>query len=574
MPIALTTLNAIRNAISGDITRHASIGPVLEHLADFESEDPKQIRHAWDANAYHLARLVRDGILDRGLVDSLANEVVSLTAIPKADLEDFKQTTGKFIDQMRGDSAVFSAGFTLRALAIHPKRVLPPGKSLISLFMNQLDETDEAERKQKKNVENILKKAYWDTALEQISSPSPEEQIPRIKVFYRDLFDALRPFINPNHPLMVALRSPLSPSPNPLASALNYLHSTLALMRTICAPIRDQVIEDAMKSIDVLDKLHAPREELATTYIDGMKFALGMGQTLVDDYQGVMSKFGDDSNVAALFRGSAREHERDSLLSSFGEEELKRSWREWHQSKPWTNKLVDIIGTLDPVMHSQDTLPPIVRINRLDVAEAQSLMLGLLIAASLRTLVPPLPAGRQTLLYRDDKEAIQAEAQFMERLWLIIGADPYYTDTTQQASVDNMASEVLCLYKQRHPDLPNMAAKEKEISDMVARMVDDEAHPVRVLLKKRLLDAFKERLSHPIVPLDHDLPSKVAAGRSVKPVARLKPGKVFIADQPEADLLIPGFTDPVLKTRLMQTLHLMRVIQGWVEYAWNDIYSA
>lgn len=176
MPVARETLDAIRNAISDDVTRHASISQVLDGLTQFEIDDPKQIRHAWDTNAYHLARLVRDGVLERKLVDSLANEVVSLTTIPKAQLEDFKQSTEKLIDQMTGDTRVvemakpgipekyyeqFSAGFTLRALAIHPKRVLPPGKSLISLFMS--NETEEKEKEQKKVIEDTLKRVYWDT---------------------------------------------------------------------------------------------------------------------------------------------------------------------------------------------------------------------------------------------------------------------------------------------------------------------------------------------------------------------------------------------------------------------------
>lgn len=377
---------------------------------------------------------------------------------------------------------------------------------------------------------------------------------------------------------MVALRSPLSPSSNPLASALNYLQSSLALMRTVCAPIRDQAIDEVIESMDSLDKLHASTEELARAYIYGIKFALDMSNTLVGDYQDAMAKFGDNSRIAAMFRGSAREHERETFLAAFGKDELKRSWEEWQQSTStppshWTDKLVDVVSTLDPVMNSQQILPPILRMNRLDIAESQSLLLGLLVAASLRTLVPPLPAGRQALLYRDDKAALQVEVQFMERLWAIIGADPYTTDPTQQASIENMASEVVRLYKQRNPGLLTVAAKEKELNDMVARMVDDEAHPVRVLLKKRVTDALKERLSHPIVPLEHDVPTTVTAGRSMKPVMRLKPGKVFAAEQMEADLVIPGFSDPVLKFQLRQILHTLRLVQGWVEYAWNDIYT-
>jgi T-complex protein 11 len=377
---------------------------------------------------------------------------------------------------------------------------------------------------------------------------------------------------------MVALRSPLSPSSNPLASALNYLQSSLALMRTVCAPIRDHAIDEAIGSLDSLDKLHASTEELAKAYIFGMKFALDMSSTLVEDYQDAMSKFGDDSRIAGMFRGSAREHERDTFLSAFGEDELKRSWEEWRQSTStspshWTDKLVDVVSTLDPVMYSQQILPPILRMNRLDIAESQSLLLGLLVAASLRTLVPPLPTGRQALLYRDDRAALQVEAQFMERLWAIIGADPYTTDPTQQASIENMASEVVRLYKQRNPGLLTVAVKEKELNDMVERLVNDETNPVRVLLKKRVTDALKERLSHPIVPLEHDVPTTVTTGRSMKPVKRIKPGKVFAAEQMEADLVIPGISDPTLKSQLRQILHTLRIVQGWVEYVWNDIYT-
>jgi hypothetical protein len=349
-------------------------------------------------------------------------------------------------------------------------------------------------------------------------------------------------------------------------------------MRTVCAPVRDQAIDEGIKSIDSLDKSHASTEELAKAYISGIKFALDMSNTLVDDYQGAMSKFGDNSRIAAMFRGSAREHERDTFLAAFGDDKLKYSWQEWRRSSTpspshWTNKLVDIISTLDPVMYSQEILPPILWMNRLDIAESQSLLLGLLVAASLRTLVPPLPAGRLTLLYRDDQAALQVESQFMERLWAIIGADPHTTDPTQQASIENMASEVIRLYKQRNPGLSTVTVKEKELNDIVVRMVDDEEHPVRALLRKRVTDALKERLSHPIVPLEREVPTTMTAGRSMKSTMRLRPGKVVAAEQMEADLIIPGFSDPVLRSQLRQILHMLRIVQGWVEYVWNDIYT-
>jgi hypothetical protein len=181
MPISRDTLNAIRSAISDDITRHASIKVVLENLSQFEKagDDPNQICQAWDNTSHDLARLVRDGgILDRKLVDSLANEVVSLTSIPKSELQVFKQTAEKFLELGGGDNAIVAmmlpgippelqegatAAFTLRAMAIHPTRALPPGKSLVSLFMNQSEKIDREEQKKAKEVADLLKRAFWDT---------------------------------------------------------------------------------------------------------------------------------------------------------------------------------------------------------------------------------------------------------------------------------------------------------------------------------------------------------------------------------------------------------------------------
>jgi hypothetical protein len=181
MPISRDTLNAIRSAISDDVTRHASIKVVLENLSQFEraGDDPSQIQHAWDNTSHDLARLVRDGgILDRKLVDSLANEVVSLTSIPKDELQEFKQTAEKFLELGGGDDGVAAmvlpgvphdlqegaaAAFTLRALAIHPMRALPPGKSLVSLFMNQSEKLDGEEQKKAKEIADLLKRAFWDS---------------------------------------------------------------------------------------------------------------------------------------------------------------------------------------------------------------------------------------------------------------------------------------------------------------------------------------------------------------------------------------------------------------------------
>jgi hypothetical protein len=181
MPISRATLDAIRSAISDDVTRHASIKVVLENLSQFEQagDDPDKIRQAWVDTSHDLARLVRDGgILDRKLVDSLANEVLSLTSIPKDELREFMQTAEKFLELGGGDDGLATmvlpgvphnlqegaaAAFTLRALAIHPTRALPPGKTLVSLFMKQSEKIDGEEQKKAKEIAHLLKQAFWDS---------------------------------------------------------------------------------------------------------------------------------------------------------------------------------------------------------------------------------------------------------------------------------------------------------------------------------------------------------------------------------------------------------------------------
>lgn len=346
-------------------------------------------------------------------------------------------------------------------------------------------------------------------------------------------------------------------------------------MRSICAPVRDQSIDDAIAAVDAGDDLHAKPQELARTYLDGIKFALEMSQTMSDDLQGFVVKYGSESNVRSMLRHTARELERDVVIGTFGENAIKQSWTQWtgqaEGQHSWTDKLIDVVGSLQPVMTSLDIIPPILKMSRLDLAEAQTLLLGLVIAASIRTLVPSLSAGRQIVLYRDNQAALDVERHFMERLWAVIGADPFATaQATKESDIDNMAEEVVRLWKQRNPDVLDTGAKEKEIFDMVKRMVNDETHPVRVLLKKRVLDALKERLSQPIPNIDGGLPARVASGRALKPVIKMKEPKVLATDSNEQPPAVNGFGDPVLINHFTHILHTLRIIQEWTVFVWEE----
>lgn len=587
MPVSKITIDAIRDALSKDTSGSESVLRVLERLPQLldAQDDPIAVQRAWNSVYPDLRGLssAEGGPLDRNILDKLVNEVSSVTVT----LEEFQEVARQVLDKINAQNSDIASillpqargklkeeanvAFLLRALALQPKRVLPPGKSLLSLFSKGKDDADEEKRKRAQEVEAVIKRAYWDAAYEQLASPSPDVQIPRIKVFYHDLWEALKPLVPQTHPLMVILTSPLSPSSNPLASALHYLQAALTLMRSLCAPARDEAIDESLASLAKVDKLHAPRDELAKAYTSGIRFALDMCGTMVDDLQSFMAKYGNESNVAAMLRASAREHERQAIIGAFGKEEIQRAWKEWAQ-KSWRDQMVDVVGDLNPLMQAADLLPSTLIMSRVDLAEAQTLLLGLVISASIRTLVPALSQTRLVTLYNNNSKAIELENQFMGRVWTLIGADPFATDhATQESDIDNIAAEVFRIWKLRNPNEQNISAKEKEFGDMVRRMINEETHPVRVLLKKRVTDALKERLAQPIVPIKQEAPTTVAAGRALQPTARLKSSKIFPSDQKEADLVISGFGDPVLKNHLHQILHILRVVESWVEYVWKDI---
>lgn len=152
MPISQNTISAIQERLSADLTRHPSIKRVLDQLPRLlhAGSNPIAIRKAWDGISQDLRRLSRDSnLLDASLLEALENEVVTQAAIPKeVELEAVNGVVDQIIEKERDIAYILfpslplkhreaiNVAFTTRALALYPQRVLPPGKSLISLFMS------------------------------------------------------------------------------------------------------------------------------------------------------------------------------------------------------------------------------------------------------------------------------------------------------------------------------------------------------------------------------------------------------------------------------------------------------
>jgi len=429
-------------------------------------------------------------------------------------------------------------------------------------------------------------------AYDQLSSPEPQLQLPRLKTFYGDLHDALRPFLRPEHPLLVALSSPLSPTSNPLRSGIRYLRASLVAMRTLCAPVRDELIDATLQRLDTEMEVASTREELAREYVDGIKSALEIGEIMQQDFHDFMAKYGDERRVRSMFQQSGKEAEREAISCVFSPTKIVEQWKKWAgvpevgaSPRWWLERLLSVLSKVEPVTTQIDDhpgyIPPVLALCRLDLMEMQNAFQGLVLCASLRTLVPALPASRRTQLQARDPEAAKAEEAFSQRIWTLLGVDPFTTnvDTSTEDPL-SIAEEVVQLWKLRNPpsedgsEAGSFATKEISIREMAIRMINEPEHPVRKLLTRRLLKAVEERLQTPLLPPEaSSSPTKLESGRATQSGFRLKPSRVPV-DLEDPPLAVQGFDDPFLRDQTTAMVkHLRRNVIDWVEFVWSDVVS-
>jgi len=433
----------------------------------------------------------------------------------------------------------------------------------------------------------ILRQAY-----DQLSSPEPQLHLPRLKTFYGDLHDALRPFLRPDHPLLVALSSPLSPTSNPLRSGVRYLRASLVAMRALCAPIRDETIDATLHKLDTEISVASTREELARAYVDGIRSALDIGEMMQQDFHDFMAKYGDERRVRSMFQQSGKEAEREAIGRVFGPTKTLEQWRKWAgvpdtgaRPRWWLERLIPLLSQLESVTTQHEEhpgyIPPVLALCRLDLMEMQNAFQGVVICASLRTLVPALPASRRAQLQARDPTAAKAEEVFSQRLWTLLGVDPFTTsmDTSTEDPL-SIAEEVVQLWKLRNPPCGDSleagasTTKEKSIREMAIRMINEPEHPVRKLLTRRLLKAVEERLQTPLSPSESSpIPTRLESGRSSQSGFRLKPSRTPV-DLEELPLAVQGFDDPFLRDRSTAMVkHLRGNVIDWVEFVWSDVVS-
>lgn len=363
-------------------------------------------------------------------------------------------------------------------------------------------------------------------------------------------------------------------------------------MRALCAPIRDETIDNTLQKLDTEISAASTREELARAYVDGIKSALEIGEVMQQDFHDFMAKYGDEGRVRLMFQQSGKEAEREAIGWVFGPTKTLEQWRKWAgvpeagaRPRWWLERLIPVLSQLEPITTQLEEhlgyIPPVLALCRLDLMEMQNAFQGLVICASLRTLVPALPPSRRTQLQSRDPIAAKAEEHFSQRLWTLLGVDPF-TSSTDTSTEDplSIAEEVVQLWKLRNPpsgdssEAGSFATKEKSIREMAIRMVNEPEHPVRKLLTRRLLKAVEETLQTPLLPSESSAtPMRLESGRPTQSGFRLKPSRAPV-DLAELPLTVQGFDDPFLRDQATAMVkHLRANVIDWVEFVWSDIVS-
>src|SRR5258706_8075226 len=177
MPISPFTIAKIRVTVTSKATIDCSAQPLLQELDRLAAagDDRPAIQRAWADASKDLACLVLDGTIHRHLVDALADEVLALIPLPKEERQQVNETALGALDGLKTAPGPLESvpldvevsekvreAFMLRGLALYPERLLPHGKSILSLFMRKPEEGDDNRRKQAQAVANTIKRAFWD----------------------------------------------------------------------------------------------------------------------------------------------------------------------------------------------------------------------------------------------------------------------------------------------------------------------------------------------------------------------------------------------------------------------------
>ncbi|KAI0268674.1 hypothetical protein BC834DRAFT_820950 [Gloeopeniophorella convolvens] len=463
--------------------------------------------------------------------------------------------------------------YFLHILANDPAKVLPPGKSLLSAMLkpHARERRDGEHPSLHDKVEEVIHIAFWEEALESLSSREPSVQLPRLKLLFNDLHDVLVPLFPADHPVLVSAVAPLSPTSSPLLSALNHFREILSALRERCAPARDAYIDDLVSSL-----ADPPSEipDLAKLAVETVRSLLKLAETMKDDLsQFVLGTMGE-AELAAAIADQARTRERALTLDLWKETTIRESIPAWigelsplyshivvPPSRRWVIRLVQSLGATDPVAcplptkplapeddpppSTPNALPPIFLFSTPELLYIQNFLQAIVIAAALHALLPP--------------SAPPVEG-FMSRIWALLLASVEEEQGAEDTRLVNLADELV------QASALTSSEKVAALRASVTRTLRAQ-DPVFLLLQRRLLIALADRLAHtPTLTQRRDAPTEMRTGRQRQPYGATDKLKA-VAEAVE----VKGFGDSTLADAVREGMGKLQTVILWIDHTWKDL---
>ncbi|KAF9501568.1 hypothetical protein BDN71DRAFT_1550387 [Pleurotus eryngii] len=432
--------------------------------------------------------------------------------------------------------------YWLHVLAVDPSQILPPGKSLLAMMTRIGAHRSEGKSDLHRTVEGIVHKAFWDEAIESLSSPIPSAQLARLKLLYADLSTAITPLLPPDHSVLVQLSSPLPPTSSPLLTCLTLLKEVVIALRERCAPVRDGDFLQVMKRLDEPNavpttpplkttKEAVPHLPIAVCIVDVIQSIITLSEHMKSDLEQFTLGTMSESQLKATITLQAKRRERDLITELWrtdeekGEDVAQRLWNQWaseplephlqlwsedrtHHAR-WVLRLVQALASsvsiscnvptpqdrpsaakhpvpaspLTSTPSHKNSLPPQFLLSSPSLFYLQNLLQAIVISAALRTL-PRLPAPSST-------SATAPGGDFMERIWSLLRSEVDQPDDTPGATkLINFEDEVVrarTLAVTHHPaSVPNLGTDPSSATPSAPPMGKEEEARLRAAVQRTL----------------------------------------------------------------------------------------
>ncbi|KAF8345901.1 hypothetical protein F5887DRAFT_964000 [Amanita rubescens] len=511
--------------------------------------------------------------------------------------------------------------YFLHLLANDPDKVIPPGKSLLSMLAhshvafqgsNQFDAENDTLRE---SIRQVAQRAFWDEALEALSSPQPSLQLRRLGLLYSDLKDALLPLFPSHHPPLLTLSSPLSPTTSPLHSSAIFLKEILASLKQRCAPIRDQEIDDAMILLDGISSpliitdpgiLQIRNRLIAKVVISVIQSILTVAEVMKEDLNKFVFGAMTDTQLKSVVQQQAKARERELILRIWnvpegqGQHIIREKWCVWvdeledglpiddgsHQVDRWKRRLLQALQSPTPVSCNDllgsrpdrntlpaNDLPPQFLFALPNLLSIQNYIQALVISAALRSLL-------RAPVYSESSDLPPATtaSYFVQRVWTLLAGEIEANEAISRLAdvgdtkIAHLADELVHARRMLSEVGVDEEARLRAATQHILRPED----PVYVLLQRRVLAVLRGSLSrHPSALVDRGqpLPEKLRTGKYVATGV----GKMWLDttanDVGATKRKVPpkGFEEPVLTAELDRLSSKLASCIAWVDEVWGDL---